>query len=209
VLSGAGRAFSSGGDIKDRHRKSREEMIRDGGPASREGNLGDIFYNTVNCKPIIAACHGYVMGAGLMLAFDSDLVVADPETVFQMSEVARGIAPARLWATLAMRGSRAFATDVALTGRRFTAGEAAAAGLLTSVSEPGEHLAEAHRIADLIAANPPLGARNLVRATRFTMERFEREQSALVEPFKFYLTRDFEEAARAFSDGRKPDFRGE
>jgi enoyl-CoA hydratase/carnithine racemase len=209
VLSGAGRAFCSGGDIKDRHRKSHEEMIRDGGPAGRDASLSDIFSKTVNCKPIIAACHGYVMGAGLVLAFDADLVVAEPETVFQMSEVARGIAPAHLWATLAMRGTLGFANDVALTGRRFTAPEAARAGLLTAVSQASQHLAEAHRIAEVIAPNPPLGARNLVRVTRHQMESFERELGALVAPYKFYLTKDFEEAARAFGEGRKPDFKGQ
>jgi enoyl-CoA hydratase/carnithine racemase len=209
VLRGAGRAFSAGGDVKERHTKSREEMLRDGGPQGRGVNLGDLMYKSVNSKPVIAACHGYAVGAALGLALECDLVIAEENTIFQVSEVSRGLAPARLWAAMRMRGSGSFANEVALTGRQFNASEAAAAGLINRAVPPGEHVSAAVALADRVAENPPLGTRVLVRSMRFALDSLEREMTALVDPYRLYLTKDFEEAAKAFVEKRKPEFRGE
>ena len=60
IISGAGRAFCSGADVRQRQLRTRDELKRLGGPAgrrSRENGLGD----TVNWKPVIAAVHGYAL----------------------------------------------------------------------------------------------------------------------------------------------------
>src|ERR1044071_135176 len=75
IISGAGRAFCSGADVRQRQLRTREELRRLGGPAgrrSREIGLGD----TVNWKPVIGAVHGYALGLGYTLAMSCDLVVA-------------------------------------------------------------------------------------------------------------------------------------
>src|SRR5262249_20004792 len=75
ILSGAGRAFCSGADVRQRQLRTREELKRLGGPAgrrSRENGLGD----TVNWKPVIAAVHGWALGLGYSLSQSCDLVVA-------------------------------------------------------------------------------------------------------------------------------------
>jgi enoyl-CoA hydratase/carnithine racemase len=209
IMRGEGRAFSSGGDVKDRHTKARAELIRDGGPSGRGADLSSIFHRCVHFKPIIAACHGYVIGGAAFLAFQCDVIVAEDDTVFQVNEVARGLAPTAIWAVMTVRGARTFCDDVALTGRRFSGREAADAGLVNRLVPPGQHVAAAREMAATLLANPPLGARALVRNFRYTLERFQREMSALSDPYRLWLTKDFEESARAFVERRAPVFRGE
>src|SRR5881628_2472075 len=75
IVSGAGRAFCSGADVKQRQLRTREELRRLGGPAGRRSReLGLV--DTVNWKPVIAAVHGYALGLGYMLTMTCDLVVA-------------------------------------------------------------------------------------------------------------------------------------
>ena len=79
---------------------------------------------------MIAAVHGYALGLGFGIALQSDLIVADPDTQFHVTETSRGLAAARYWALLKFRGSGSFATRMTLSGRRFSAGEAYAAGVI-------------------------------------------------------------------------------
>src|SRR5262245_31023900 len=106
IISGAGRAFCSGADVRQRQLRSTEELRRLGGPAgrrSRETGLAD----TVNWKPVIAAVHGYALGLGYALAQSCDLVVAAEGTQFQIREVQRGLGGAQHWvATWFWTGSR-------------------------------------------------------------------------------------------------------
>src|SRR5258705_12086849 len=115
IISGAGRAFCSGADVRQRQLRTRDELKRLGGPAgrrSRENGLAD----TVNWKPVIAAVHGYALGLGYSLSQSCDLVVAAAGTKFQIREGQRGLGGAQHWvATWVWTGSR-FANEVALTG---------------------------------------------------------------------------------------------
>src|SRR5947208_151608 len=63
ILSGAGRAFCSGADVRQRQLRTREELRRLGGPAGR-GAKGEGLTEAVNWKPVIAAVHGYALGLG-------------------------------------------------------------------------------------------------------------------------------------------------
>ena len=88
IISGAGRTFSSGADVKQRQLRPREEMIRVGGPARSSGEgLG----RTVNWKPVVAAVHGYALGAGFGMMQGCDLVVAAEGARSQIREVQRGL----------------------------------------------------------------------------------------------------------------------
>ena len=93
---------------------------------------------SVNWKPVIAAVHGYVLGLALGLVLECDLIVAEAGTKFQVTETPRGLSGAKYWALLNFRGGGAFATDVSLTGRFFTAEEAQAAGVIERVAPAGE-----------------------------------------------------------------------
>jgi len=99
ILSGKGRCFSSGADVKQRQLRPREELVRLGGPAGVKpagGCLG--LGQTVNWKPVIAAVHGYALGISFAFMMACDLVVAAEDTYLQIREVQRGLGGAQHWA---------------------------------------------------------------------------------------------------------------
>jgi enoyl-CoA hydratase/carnithine racemase len=204
VICGAGRAFSSGADVHQRQLRRREEFLQHGGPQGWGANSADLLTRSVNWKPVIAAPHGYAMGLALGIVLECDLIVAEAGTKFQITETSRGLGGAKYWALLNFRGAAAFAAEVALTGRFFTAEEALAAGIINRVAAPGRHLETARELAAEVAKNPPLSVRATVRTRRWYMDQIGREVAMQTAPLKLYLTEDFHEAARAFAEKRRP-----
>lgn len=204
ILHGCGRAFSSGADVQQRQLRRREEFEALGGPQGWDANSADLFTRAVNWKPVIAAPHGYAMGLALGIVFECDLIVAESGTRFQITETPRGLGGSRYWALLHFRGGGAFANEVSLTGRFFTAEEALAAGLVDRVAPPGKHLELALELAQQVAKNPPLSVRATVRTRRWYMGEIARAVQMQNAPLKLYLTEDFAEAARAFAEKRPP-----
>lgn len=207
IISGAGRAFCSGADVRQRQLRTPEEMRRLGGPAgrrSRENGLGD----TVNWKPAIAAVHGYALGLGYTLAMSCDLVVAAEGTKFQIREVQRGLASGQHWvATWFWTGSR-FANEVALTGRMFGADEALQHGMVNRVVPQTELISTAEALAAEIIENPPLAVRANVRVMRWFVNEMQRQSRFYSQGRGLHLTEDFRESATAFMEKRKPVFKG-
>jgi len=115
---------------------------------------------------------------------ESDLVVAEEGTKFQVAETKRGLAASRYWALLNLRAGSTFATELVLTGRFFTAEEALAAGIINRVAKKGEHLEAARALAREIAGNPPLSVRATVRSRRWYMELAEKEAYLQTTPLK-------------------------
>jgi enoyl-CoA hydratase/carnithine racemase len=209
IVRGNGRAFSTGADVQQRQLRSREEFERLGGPQGHGANSADLLTQAVNWKPVIAAVHGYVMGLSVGIALECDLVVAEAGTKFQITETSRGLGAARYWGLLQFRGAAAFGLEVALTGRFFTAEEALAAGLINRVAPEGKLMAVAKELAEAVGRNPPLSVRATVRSRRWYMAQVARETTFHQAPLKLYLTEDFQEAARAFAEKRKPQpFKG-
>ena len=202
VLTGNGRCFSSGADVQQRQLRSREEFERLGGAQGQDANSGDLLTKSVNWKPVVAAAHGYVLGLAIGLVLQSDLIVAEEGTKFQVTEIPRGLDGAKYWGMLHFRGAAAFANEVTLTGRMFTAEEALAHGLIDRVAPKGEHVAMAQDLARQVAKNPPLSVRGAVRTRRWYMDQFVREIIMMNAPYKYHLTEDFQEAARAFVEKR-------
>ena len=98
ILTGKGRAFSSGADVHQRQLRSREEFEKLGGPQGWGTNSADLLTRSVNWKPVIAAVHGYVLGLALGLTLESDLIVAEEGTRLQLTETSRGLGASRYWA---------------------------------------------------------------------------------------------------------------
>jgi enoyl-CoA hydratase/carnithine racemase len=207
ILSGAGRAFCSGADVRQRQLRTPEEMRRLGGPAgrrSRDNNLGE----AINWKPVIAAVHGYALGLGYSLSQSCDLVVAAAGTKFQIREVQRGLGGAQHWvATWFWTGSR-FANEVALTGRMFTAEEAHQHGMVNRVVPEANLIAAAEALAREILENPPLAVRANVRVMRWFVNEMQRQSKLYTQGRALHLTEDFRESATAFVEKRKPNFKG-
>lgn len=203
VLCGEGRAFCSGADVRQRQLRTEAELKKLGGPQGWGAHSADLFTRAINWKPIITAPHGFAVGLGLAIVLESDIIVAEAGTRFQVAETLRGLAGSRHWTLLAYRGLRSFATEVTLTGRFFTAEEAQVAGVVDRVAPHGQHLEQAYEMARAIAANPPLSVRATVRTRRWYMDQAEREAYLQTIPLKLHLTEDFRESARAFAEKRR------
>ncbi|MBM3572959.1 MAG: enoyl-CoA hydratase/isomerase family protein [Alphaproteobacteria bacterium] len=204
ILCGRGRAFCSGADVHQRQLRSRDELERLGGPQGHGANANDLLMQSVNFKPVIACVHGYVLGLGLGMVLDCDLIVAEAGTRLQLTETSRGLGAAKHWAQFHFRNAGAFGDEIALTGRYFTAEEAHAANVINRVAPKGEHMAVALEMARQVAANPPLSVRATVRTRRFYLGEYIRAAAFQQAPMKLYLSEDFHEAALAFKEKRKP-----
>ena len=207
IISGNGKAFSSGADVKQRQLRPQAELKKLGGPSAREGNIRHPFFKPPQAKPIIAAMHGYVYGVALRIALYCDLTVASRGTKFQVTEVARGIDAIPFWMMLTQRGAGVFADDVCFTGRTWLAEEAYECKLLSRLAQPGEHLAAAEILALEILNNPPLAVRAMVEARRSALEEIDAKAYAM-RPRSLHLSEDFRESALAFVEKRKPVYRG-
>src|ERR1700693_5367664 len=108
ILCGSVRAFSSGADVQERQLCSREEFQRLGGPQGFGANSADLLTKSVNWKPVIAAPHGDVMGLAVGIVLESDLIVAEAGTQFQITETPRGLGGAKYWGLMHFRGAGAF-----------------------------------------------------------------------------------------------------
>jgi enoyl-CoA hydratase/carnithine racemase len=161
ILSGNGRSFSSGGDLQARLQKSMEE-----GSTSGRVNEREAFLECENWKPIIAAVHGYCLGHALATALLCDHLVADRTAMFQVTETKVGLAMPSL---LPLLGHPAFANDVAMTGRMFSAEEAWNGGMLTRLVDEGDHLSAAEGLARQILENPQTPVRQFVRVRRLVI----------------------------------------
>ena len=203
IITGTGRAFSTGADVHQRQLRSKEEFRKLGGPQGFGAHAGDLLNQSVNWKPVIASAHGYVMGLAVGIVLECDLIVLEEGTRFQITEVSRGLGGAKYWGLMDFRHAGAFGTEMALTGRFFTAEEAMAAGIVNRVAPKGTHLEVARALAAEVCKNPPLSVRATVRSRRWYMDRQSREINMQSQPLKLYLSEDFQEAARAFAEKRE------
>jgi enoyl-CoA hydratase/carnithine racemase len=178
VLYGRGRAICSGADVHQRQLRSREEFERLGGPQGHGANAADLLFQTVHFKPVVAAVHGYVLGLGLGIALDCDLIVAEVGTQFQLTETSRGLGAAKQWAQFLFR-ARAFGDEVALTGRYFSAEEALVANVINRVAPKDKFLDVARSLAQTVTANPPLSVEATVRTRRWFLDRYAKEAAFL------------------------------
>ncbi|MDQ1430483.1 MAG: enoyl-CoA hydratase [Actinomycetota bacterium] len=161
ILFGHGRSFSSGGDVNDRLQRSIDE-------GSTSGRTTEVaaFTNCENWKPVIAAVHGYCLGHAFGTALYCDHLVAARDARFELTEIKLGLPTASFLPRL---GRPAFACDVAMTGRRFSAQEAWDAGIVTRLVDEGQHLEAAEELARQVLANPQWAVRQNVRLRREVM----------------------------------------
>lgn len=202
VLTGAGGTFSAGMDLKAFARG--EVPFVEG-----RGVFGII--NDPPRKPLIAATEGPVLAGGLELALVCDLIVASTDSTFGIPEVKRGlIAGSGGLIELPKRIPRPIAMEMALTGEPVGAERAAALGLVNRLCEPGAARDEAVALAHRIAANAPLAvaaSKEIVRrSTDWTSEEAWGAQGEIAGPV--FVSEDAQEGARAFAEGRDPEWRG-
>jgi enoyl-CoA hydratase/carnithine racemase len=207
VLTGAGeRAFCAGGDLKER-REMTDEAWR-----AQHVIFEEAAYRLLRCPvPVIAAVEGVALGGGCELAVLSDFVVAGETAVFGMPETTLGIFPGIGGTQLLPRIVGApLAKELIFTGRRISAAEARAVGLVNHLVPAGQALAKATEIATTIAQNGPVAVRQAKKAIAYGSETDL--DTALVLAIEAYnatvVTEDRLEGVRAFNEKRRPHFRG-
>src|ERR1700722_9918149 len=214
ILTGAGTAFSSGGDLRAMQ-KALEERADKPAQTTHYYKFGIQWIPLAFEKldvPIIAAVNGPAIGAGLDLTCMCDMRIAGKTARFAESFVKVGIVPGDGGAWLLLRVvGYSKACEMAFTGDMLTAAEALACGLVSRVVPDAELLAAAKALAERIAVNPPHAvrmAKRLLMEGRHTRLDTLLEMSAAMQALT-HATADHREAGDAFLEKRNRVFRGE
>lgn len=215
VFTGAGKAFSAGGDLK----KMRDGVGLGGGRTSAEvrrsyhaGVRRVIMALASIDVPVVSAVNGPAVGLGCDLATFGDVRIASDRASFAMSFVKVGLVPGDGGAWLLPRrigGSHAM--RMILTGAAIGAPEALSIGLVSEVVAPDRLLDRANAIAREIAANPPEAtrmAKRLVRASADTTLDGALDLAAAYQAI-LHKTSDHAEAVDALIEKRIAGFTGD
>jgi enoyl-CoA hydratase len=204
VLGGSERAFAAGADIGQMAEASAMDMY-----AARRIDRWDAIRRVRT--PLVAAVSGFCLGGGNELAMACDLIVASETAQFGQPETGLGIIPGAGGTQRLTRAiGKAKAMDVILSGRFLDAWEAERAGLVARVVAKEAWLEEAKAVARAIAAKGPIAQRlakeSVNRAYESTLETgLDYERKAL---YLAFASEDAREGLTAFTEKRKPDFKG-
>lgn len=212
VLTGAGKAFCAGGNVKSM--RERSGMFA-GIPFEQRNTYRTGVQRIARAfaaleVPVIAAINGPAIGLGLDIACMCDIRIASETAIVAESYVKLGIIPGGGGAWLLPRAiGLARASQMLLTGETIDAKTALEYGLVSEVLAPEALLPRAREIADSIAANPAHATR---LAKRLLKEGLHMELPTHLEMAAAYQalshhTEDHQEAVAAFLDKRKPQFR--
>jgi enoyl-CoA hydratase len=204
VLGGSERAFAAGADIGELAQSSAIDLYY-----QRRIERWDAIRGL--WTPLVAAVSGYCLGGGCELAMACDLIVASESAEFGQPETGLGIIPGAGGTQLLTRAvGKALAMDVILSGRRLSAREALAAGLVARVVAKEAWLEEAKRLARAIAEKGPVATRlakeSVDRAFESTLATgLQAERRAL---YLAFASEDAKEGLTAFIEKRTPEFKG-
>ncbi|HET6371714.1 MAG TPA: enoyl-CoA hydratase/isomerase family protein [Candidatus Polarisedimenticolia bacterium] len=197
------KAFSAGADIKDHTPEMAPRMLAAFHRVARQ--LWSVDAVTV------AAVHGLALGGGFEMVQCCDIVVASEEAEFGQPEIRIGSFPPIAAAILPGSVGRQFASDILLTGRRISAFEALALGLVSRLAPPGDLDAELSDVVRALSENSGPVMRQAVRALRG--RHAQQFSDALSATERIYLEDlltldDAREGVEAFLQKRKPHWRG-
>jgi 2-(1,2-epoxy-1,2-dihydrophenyl)acetyl-CoA isomerase len=211
VITGAGRGFCSGGDVKgmnERQKAGEAAPLVDKYAPKRDRIIAAMR----DClKPIIAAVNGAAAGAGFNVALACDMRIASSAAKFAQSFVKRGLHPD--WGGtyfLPRVVGVAKACELIFTGDTIDAAEALKLGIVNSVVAPEELMNETYRLAKKIAAGPPI-AIQLAKRSIYHNQDADLRAALEFETFAQNVTRETEdskEGVRAFVEKREAVFRG-
>ncbi len=211
VLTGAGRAFCSGDDVKQimlgEQRDETVTRLREARPRPTPAAAA-----VLECdKPVIAAVNGPAVGWGMDLTLFCDIRIASESAKFGELFIKRGLVAdiGGLWRLPRVVGPSK-AAELLFTGDVIDAREAERIGLVSRVVPPDELRTAAMEIARKIAANPPIAMRYMKEGLRKSVHASMQEMGEYVGSSLAYLftTEDHKEGAMSFVERREPVFRG-
>lgn len=204
VVTGNQKAFAAGADIKEMADKTVQEMY----DADFIAHFGRI--HTIR-KPVIAAVSGWALGGGCEVAMLCDMIIASETAKFGQPEITIGVMPGAGGTQRLTRAvGKAIAMEMVLNNRTLSAQEALEFGLVNRLVPVEAYLDEALKLAEEIASRAPAAIRSAKKMVNQAYERFLIE-ALLEEKKEFYglfATEDQKEGMRAFTERRKPAWKG-
>ena len=211
LVTGAGRGFSSGADLKE----GFQDPAEDGGPNIR-ARLHDLYHPIIVGlrtmeKPVVAAVNGPAAGIGLSLALSCDLILAAESSFFQLAFVNIGLMPdggSTLFVPVRVGKARAF--EMAMLGERLSPEQALDWGLINRVYPDDQLMAEANALVERLASGPTRSYASSKKALNNMIYPNMEAQLDLEAELQHALGRsqDFVEGGLAFVQKRSPAFRG-
>jgi enoyl-CoA hydratase len=206
IVTGTGdKVFSAGADVKEllafvsetKHTKWRRKA--------------GIMRGLDLWKPMIAACNGLTLGAGLEISLACDMMIASENAEFGLPEVKLGIIPGAGGTTRLPRTiPRRIAAEMLFTGKTITAQEAYRIGLVNKVVPLDQLMEDARKMAGAICKAAPLAVRYakelMIRGSGLPIEEALRLEDDIDSVLM--STADFSEGITAFAEKRKPDYKG-
>ncbi len=206
VLTGAGKAFCAGADLKERSNMSLEVWQK------QRAVLEQAIFSMLDCPiPIFAAVNGPAFGGGLELVLSSDFAYASKTATFAQSEVKIGLIPGALGSQHLPRAcGLKRAKELTFTASTFTAVEAFEWDIVNKVCEPDQLMNEVIKTAKIIVENAPLAVKLVKKSLNMSQHLDVKSGFAFeIEAYNRLLpTQDREEGIRAFNEKRKPHFTG-
>ena len=213
VITGAGDAFCSGGDLG---RRSAESAAGDPTPLERRTRLQKVTHKVALAveqfeKPLIAAVNGAAVGAGMDLALMCDLRVASSSARFSEGYIRVGLLPGNGGCYFLPRlVGTARALELLWTGDFVAAEEALAIGLVNHVYSDVELMQQTLELAKRLAGAPPIQVRDIKKLTYQSLRTDLRTslESVAANMAVVQSTADYKEAIQAFKEKRQPKFQG-
>ncbi len=208
VLTGAGDAFSAGGDL------SMLERLRTVDTEEARAFMRRFYARYLSVLdlevPVVAAVRGAAIGAGLCVALACDLCIVDEDAKLALNFVALGLYPGMGATYFAPRRAGAErAAELLMTGRRFDGRAAVRMGLALEAVPSAEVLGRARSLATSMGDGAPLVVRALVRRLRPDPKALADALDAEArEQAKSYASRDLAEGLRSIAEKRRPRFEG-
>jgi len=210
ILTGAGRGFCSGLDLKD-----MGGLFAGGGAGAGAGrfdlpNSPPVVLHTTD-KPVLCALNGAAVGYGLDLALGCDMRIASDQARLGAVFARRGVVPESggTWLLPRLIGW-AKASELAFRGVMLSAEEALKLGLVNAVVPNERLMSETHAWAEEIGSNAPLAVQATKRMMRLGLEEsFEANvHHVFLQLLPLFASQDFREGVQAYLEKREPRFQG-